>query len=164
MNTKRLWAGFILVMVISFGVLLYYGEEIYRKAPPEPEKVVTQSGETLFSGQDIKNGQNVWQSIGGQELGTVWGHGAYKAPDWTADWLHKEAVFILNKWAEADYGKDFGTLSDENKAALTARLKGLIRKNRYDKNTGILTVPDIQAEAVKAISEEYAGLFMDGPQ
>ncbi|WP_153630734.1 nitric-oxide reductase large subunit [Prolixibacter sp. SD074] len=164
MNTKRLWAGFILVMVISFGVLLYYGEEIYRKAPPEPEKVVTQSGETLFSGQDIKNGQNVWQSIGGQELGTVWGHGAYKAPDWTADWLHKEAVFILNKWAEAEYGKGYAALNDENKAALKARLKNLIRKNRYDENTGVLTIPDVQAEAVKAISKEYTGLFMDGPQ
>jgi nitric oxide reductase subunit B len=164
MNTKRLWAGLILVMVISFGVLLYYGEEIYRKAPPEPEKVVTQGGETLFSGQDIKNGQNVWQSIGGQELGTVWGHGAYKAPDWTADWLHKEATFILNKWAEQDYGKGYGALNNENQAALKARLTDLIRKNRYNPETGVLTIPDVQAEAVKAISEEYAGLFMDGPQ
>ena len=81
---------------LSFSVLLYFGREIYHQAPPVPEKVVTADGTVLFTGQDIKDGQNVWQSLGGQEIGTVWGHGAYQAPDWSADWLHKEAVFILN--------------------------------------------------------------------
>ncbi len=81
MNTRKLWIGFILVMVISFGILGYYGWEIYREAPPIPEKVVNNSGKVLFTGQNIKDGQNIWQSIGGQELGTVWGHGAYQAPD-----------------------------------------------------------------------------------
>ncbi len=84
----KLWIGFIAVMVGSFAVLGYYGSEIYRKAPPIPEKVVTASGKVLFTGQDIKDGQNVWQSIGGQEVGTVWGHGAYVAHDLTADWMH----------------------------------------------------------------------------
>jgi len=67
-------------------LLLYFGKVIYRPAPPMPDKVVTTSGTVLFTGQDIKDGQNVWQSMGGQELGTVWGHGAYQAPDWSADW------------------------------------------------------------------------------
>ncbi len=71
MTTKKLWFGFIAVMTISFAVLLYYGVEIYRKAPPIPDKVVTTNGTVLFTGQDIKDGQNVWQSVGGQELGTV---------------------------------------------------------------------------------------------
>lgn len=76
MKTKKLWIGLILVMAISFGVLIYFGTEIYRKAPPVPDKVLTASGTLLFTGQDIREGQNVWQSVGGQELGTVWGHGA----------------------------------------------------------------------------------------
>ncbi len=101
-SEKKLWIAFALVMSISFAVLIYYGFEIYQQAPPVPEKVVTTDGEVLFSGQDIKDGQNVWQSMGGQEVGTVWGHGAYLAPDWTADWLHREADFILNKYSEAD--------------------------------------------------------------
>ena len=46
----------------------------------------------LFTGADIRDGRNIWQSIGGQEVGTVWGHGSYVAPDWSADWLHREAV------------------------------------------------------------------------
>ena len=94
MTTKKLWIGFITVMVLSFSVLLYFGKEIYKQAPPIPVKVVKPDGTVLFTGQNIKDGQNVWQSLGGQEIGTVWGHGAYQAPDWSADWLHKEAEYI----------------------------------------------------------------------
>ena len=77
-------------MTLSFLLLGYYGREIYYAAPPIPKQVVTADGTVLFTGQDIKDGQNVWQSIGGQEVGTIWGHGAYVAPDWSADWLHRE--------------------------------------------------------------------------
>ncbi|MDO9040015.1 MAG: nitric-oxide reductase large subunit, partial [Bacteroidota bacterium] len=80
MDTKRLWIGFTVVMVVSFAVLGYFGREIYRKAPPIPDRVVTTSGKVLFTREDIQDGQNVWQSIGGQQLGTIWGHGAYQAP------------------------------------------------------------------------------------
>lgn len=55
-----------------------------------------------FTGKEIKDGQNVWQSIGGHEVGSVWGHGAYVAPDWSADFLHRELVFILDRWAQGE--------------------------------------------------------------
>ena len=115
MKTKRLWFGFLAVITISFTVLLYFGKEIYRQAPPVPEKVLTTDGKVLFTGQDIKDGQNVWQSMGGQELGTVWGHGSYQAPDWSADWLHRESVYILNRFAQELDRTSFEMLSDERK-------------------------------------------------
>ena len=80
---RKLWISLIAVISLSFLVLGYYGTEIYRKMPPIPKRVVTAEGTVLFTGQDIKDGQNVWQSIGGQEVGSIWGHGAYVAPDWT---------------------------------------------------------------------------------
>ena len=89
---RKLWLSLAIVITLSFLVLGYYGTEIYRLAPPVPKRVVTTDGKVLFTGQDIKDGQNVWQSMGGEEVGTVWGHGAYVAPDWTADWLHREAT------------------------------------------------------------------------
>jgi len=128
MSTRKLWIGFIAVMVISFSVLLYFGREIYRQAPPVPEKVIKQDGTVLFTGQDIKDGQNVWQSLGGQEIGTVWGHGAYQAPDWSADWLHKEAVYILNQLALKQDGIPYTDLSEERKAFLKIILQKDLRK------------------------------------
>ena len=64
-----------------------------------PGKVVTADGRVLFTGETIRNGQNVWQSTGGQEIGTIWGHGAYVAPDWSADYLHRQSIIVLDRWA-----------------------------------------------------------------
>lgn len=164
MKTRKLWLGFIAVMAISFAVLLYFGREIYRQAPPVPEKVVTTDGTVLFTGQDIKDGQNVWQSIGGQELGTVWGHGAYQAPDWSADWLHKEAMFILDRLAQQSDGTTFENVSDERKAALKITLQKDLRKNTYNAATGVLTISKLRADAIAENTKYYTGLFTNASE
>ncbi|GAP67588.1 nitric oxide reductase, NorZ apoprotein [Bacteroidales bacterium 6E] len=163
MTTRKLWLGFIAVMTISFGILLYYGREIYREAPPVPEKVVTTDGRVIFSGQEIKDGQNVWQSLGGQQLGTIWGHGAYQAPDWSADWLHKEAVFMLDAMSMETTGKKFDQLNNEEQAAMKVRLQNEVRKNTYDPATGTLTISSLRAQAIEANSAFYGGLFTNDP-
>lgn len=163
MKAKKLWLGFIAVMVVSFGVLLYYGREIYREAPPIPENVITEDGRVLFTGQDIKDGQNVWQSMGGQELGTVWGHGAYQAPDWSADWLHKEAVFILDELAQQTNGVSYEQLSEDKQASLKVILQNDLRKNTFIKAQNTITVSNLRAKAFENNSKYYGGLFTDDP-
>ncbi|HKM94605.1 MAG TPA: nitric-oxide reductase large subunit [Prolixibacteraceae bacterium] len=163
MKTKTLWISFILVMVISFGILGYYGIEIYRQAPPIPEKVITPDGVIVMTSAEIKDGQNVWQSMGGQEVGTIWGHGAYQAPDWTADWLHREALFMLDKLALNEYGISYDNANDEQKAVLEMRLQKEMRANTYDEATKTTTISTLRAEAFKALSSHYRGLFMDDP-
>jgi nitric oxide reductase subunit B len=163
MKTRKLWISFITVIVMSFSVLLFFGREIYKQAPPIPSKVITPDGTVLFTGQNIKDGQNVWQSLGGQEIGTVWGHGAYQAPDWSADWLHKEAVFILDKLALQQDGKPYNELSTERQAFLKILLQKELRKNTYDPITGILTVSAMRAEAIASNSKFYGGLFTSDP-
>jgi len=66
------------------------------EAPPHPD-VYTSDGRLLFPGSFITDGQGVWQSSGDREIGTVWGHGAYVAPDWSADWLQRESEIALRK-------------------------------------------------------------------
>ena len=92
---RKLWIALAVVIIASFAVLGGVGYKGIKSGPPIPAQVVTTDGTVLFSGEFIRDGQNVWQSIGGQEVGTVWGHGAYVAPDWSADWLHREATWIL---------------------------------------------------------------------
>ena len=87
---KKLWFTLIGVLIVTFSLLGYYGAEVYRQAPPIPTQVVTADGKALFGKEDILDGQTAWQSVGGMQLGSIWGHGAYQAPDWTADWLHRE--------------------------------------------------------------------------
>ena len=157
----KLWVALTCVITLSFLVLGYYGSEIYRLAPPIPKRVVTTSGSVLFTGQDIKDGQNVWQSMGGQEVGTIWGHGAYVAPDWSADWLHREAVWLLEHWASESGGKTYEQLDPERQAALRERLKKEIRSNTYNPSTGDLVVSPLRAEAIEAVGAHYDGVFGD---
>jgi nitric oxide reductase subunit B len=163
MQYRKLWIAFGLVMVVSFAVLGIFGKEIYRQAPPIPGKVISTDGTLLFTGQDIKDGQNVWQSMGGQEVGTIWGHGAYVAPDWSADWLHREALFMLDSWAQRDAGKPFAELGTEDQAGLRARLQSEVRENTYDTASGNLVLSPLRAQAYAHLKEYYSGLFMDEP-
>ena len=163
MNFKRLWIGFIAVIVISFATIGYFGLEIFRKAPPVPDRVVSVDGQTLFTGQDIRDGQNVWQSMGGQEIGTIWGHGSYVAPDWSADWLHREATSILDRWAEADFGGTYSEQSLEDQALLRTRLQEELRRNTYDSSSGILSVTATRAAAIRGNSDYYSRLFTHDP-
>jgi nitric oxide reductase subunit B len=125
--------------------------------------VVTNSGKVLFTGQDIKDGQNVWQSMGGQEMGTVWGHGAYQAPDWSADWLHREAVFMLNKMALANDSIPYQKLSLEKQAALKIGLQKELRTNTYNADNKILTISEYRTQAFQENSKYYSGLFTNDP-
>lgn len=163
MKSRNLWFTFIAILVICFSILGFYGHEIYREKPPIPDRVISEDGITIFTKQDIIDGQNVWQSIGGQEVGTVWGHGAYVAPDWSTDWLHKESVYLLDKWAEKDFSSNYSNLDAEKQAALKARLQKELRTNTYDDETGIIHVTDDIAEAIKDNCAHYAGLFMNDP-
>jgi nitric oxide reductase subunit B len=160
-NYRRLWISLALVMIISFAILGYYGGRIYQVMPPIPDRVVTEDGTELFTAQDIKVGQNVWQSIGGQEVGSIWGHGAYVTPDWNADWLHRESMFILDKWGNADFGQNYDDLNVEQQAQLKARLKNEIRMNTYNPDTKEIVISNDRGDAYRYLSGYYTGLFMN---
>ncbi|MCC6728436.1 MAG: nitric-oxide reductase large subunit [Chthonomonadales bacterium] len=163
MEYRRLWGALSVVIVVSFAVLGYYGGEIYRQAPPVPERVASASGSVLFTGEDIRTGQSVWLSMGGQEVGSVWGHGAYVAPDWSADWLHREAVALLNRWSIAAAGAAYDQLAPEARAALRERLALEMRANTYDAATRTVSVSEPRASAILAVADHYERLFGADP-
>lgn len=162
MNMKVLWTYFALVMVVSFAVLGWIGVRIYQEAPPIPRRVVATGGQVVIDEGEISAGQNVWQSLGGMEVGSIWGHGSYVAPDWTADWLHREAVFILDRWAEDDFGARYDELGGERQAQLRARLADVMRTNAYDPASGEATIDPVRAAAFEANLAHYSKIFSEG--
>ncbi len=162
-RTKKLWITLGVVLVGTFTLLGLYGREVYRQAPPIPERVTSESGKLLMTKDDILRGQQVWQSIGGQQVGSVWGHGAYQAPDWSADWLHREAVAVLDVFSNTRHGRPFGELSAEEQGGLKERLRREMRKNTYDVASGTLVVSDARAAAMAKTAAHYAALFSDDP-
>ena len=124
---KKLWITFAVVMVVSFSVLGWIGTRIYQEMPPIPARIVDTSGIVVVADGDIGRGQNVWQALGGMEVGSIWGHGSYVAPDWTADRLHRESSFVLDEWANAEYSKPKRQLDAENQGKLRGRLEQMHR-------------------------------------
>ncbi|MFN8094426.1 MAG: nitric-oxide reductase large subunit [Vicinamibacteria bacterium] len=161
--SNRAWWALGLTLLFAFTVLGFFGREVYRQAPPIPERVVTADGATLLTRDDILTGQEVWQSTGGQQLGSVWGHGAYQAPDWSADWLHREATALLDAWAAREGGTPFARLAPERQAALRERLKREMRTNTYEPATGAVTISADRAAAFAATAAHYDALFGGTP-
>jgi nitric oxide reductase subunit B len=155
MQYRKLWITLGVVVLTSFTILGVAGYKGIQSAPPIPERVVTADGTLLFTGEQIRDGQNVWQSLGGQEIGSIWGHGAYVAPDWTADYLHRELTIILNRWG-------YASATAEQKAALRERLQQSIRTNTYQKETGTITVSRERASAYHQLTTHYGSVFGAG--
>jgi nitric oxide reductase subunit B len=161
-STNRLWRWLGLICVLSFGALGYLGWQIYLAAPPIPQAVATTDGEVLFTGEQIQRGQQAWLSAGGQQLGTVWGHGSYVAPDWSADWLHREATALQNiRAAEQRKATPAMTLAD--KAAVDARVREEMRRNTYDDIDRSVKVSPERAQAIREVARHYEDLFGSEP-
>jgi len=162
MQYRRLWIALGLVMLAGFTVLGTVGYKAINNGPPIPGKVVTADGQLLFTGETIRDGQNVWQSTGGQEIGTIWGHGAYVAPDWSADYLHRQSVIVLDLWAQQQGAANFDALNREQKAALQARLTEMTRRNTYDPATDTITLDNDRAAAFRELAAYYADVYGNG--
>src|SRR5436305_7299026 len=159
---KKLWISFAAVLVISFSVLGWIGTRIYQEMPPIPARVVDTNGAIVVASGDVGRGQNVWQSMGGMEVGSIWGHGSYVAPDWTADWLHREASFVLDEWSGNAYGKPYAQIRAEDQSRLRGRLEKVYRNNTYDAATGTIRVDPARARAFEACLRHFSDVFIKG--
>ncbi len=159
--TRKLWQWLGVVFVLSFAALGWLGREIYLAAPPIPAAVQTPDSAKLFTGDDVRHGQQAWLAAGGQQLGTVWGHGSYVAPDWSADWLHREAVALRELVAVERLGAEYDALTPSQKAAVDADVTAEMRANTYDEAAKTVTVSPLRAKAIRAVARHYDDLFGD---
>jgi nitric oxide reductase subunit B len=134
----------IFVLIIGFAVLIWMAIRVHKDAPPIPEKVVGPSGETIFTREDIVAGQEVFLKYGLMENGTIWGHGAYLGPDFSAEYLHTVAVDTSAHLAKQFYNRSPSDLTPVERAAISGEVQQLLKQNRYNGETKllILTLPE----------------------
>ncbi|MGB6064616.1 MAG: cbb3-type cytochrome c oxidase subunit I [Desulfomonilaceae bacterium] len=145
----------ILVVLAGFSVLILVAVLAYRGAPPIPEKIVTTSGKTLLTGQEILAGQKVFEKYGLMENGTLWGHGAYLGPDFSAAYLHTLGVEAANTMAQKLFGHDMNQPSRGERATVQDKVRLLLKQNRYDPRTRTLVFTDPEASSYR----EQVGLW-----
>ena len=139
----------VLVVLSGFFVLGLLAYRTYMAHPPVPAQVVDRNGHVLFTGKDISSGQQVFLHNGLMEYGSVFGHGAYLGPDYTADYLRRSANLVRDA-----YG---GRSSD---AAAQKTIEDM-RTNRYDSKTNTLTFSKPEASAFRQLVPYYSRFFSD---
>ncbi|MFA5584372.1 MAG: cbb3-type cytochrome c oxidase subunit I, partial [Bacteriovoracaceae bacterium] len=159
---RKYWWLLLGVLILTFSVLGFFGREVYRQAPPLYSEMTTTDGQVIYTQDDILTGQTVWQSIGGQQIGSIWGHGAYQAPDWTADWLHRELVFYQEIYAQELLGKKFSETTVEDQMRIKASMLKDYREASLVNDR--LIISDIRFKAFELTKNYYLKLFSNDPE
>ncbi len=139
--------GVALVMLFSFFVMGILTYRTYSNSMPQPDKVVSSTGETLFTTDDITKGQVTFQARGLMEYGSIMGHGGYLGPDFTAEYLRKATEFTEHQIRDSG-AQDPKTLNVKE-----------WRTNRYNESTGVLTFTPNQAAAFGVMKDYYGKFF-----
>lgn len=145
---SRAWIQAVIIVVLfGFFVLGFLAYETYSFEPPIPRRVTDSNGAVLFTGDDIIAGQEVFLRNGLMEYGSIFGHGAYLGPDFTADYLHRAALSSINFYGGND--------SDRAKVQTITDFKA----NRYDDKSGTLIFTNAQSHAFADLKNYYAEFF-----
>ena len=139
----------MIVLLLGFFVLGFLAYRTYTDQPPIPSRVQDPDGQVLFSHDDILSGQGTFLRNGLMEYGSIFGHGAYLGPDYTADYLHRAALLVRQHYASQG--------SDRSAAQAVADFK----TNRYDPISGVLTFTDAQAAAFNELTNYYRRIFSE---
>ncbi len=149
----------ILVMIFGFSVLSFVTVLTYTNAPPIPEQVTDGTGTLVFTGSDIEKGQEVFLKYGLMEHGSLWGHGAYLGPDYSAEYLHRLSEVTRDTIATERYGKMFAQLSPDEQSAASARTITELKENRYEPASRTLRFSPSEAAAYRIQLPEWSEYF-----
>ena len=90
LNPKNWWLPLLIIFTISITGVFMMGLHTYTEAPPVAN-FVDRAGNSVYTKEDIQNGQMVFQKYALMEYGSMFGDGAYRGPDYSAEALHLTA-------------------------------------------------------------------------
>ena len=134
------------VFIYGFAVLIAVTTKAYSDKPPVPEVVTDATGATLFTGDDVRRGQALFLHYGLHDNGSIWGHGAYLGPDFSAEYLHQVAL--------ATRALNPGKSEEE--------INAIAKANRYDAESGVLQFDAAQTQ-VFAQAPDYWKVYFSNP-
>ena len=151
----------VIIIIVCFAILIWVAVRSYTDAPPIPAKVVDSSGRTVFTGDDILSGQEVFLKHALMENGTIWGHGAYLGPDFSAEYLHNLVLDGRESLAREMYGAGFSDLDGAKKITVADVVRRMVKENRYDPSTGTLTFTAAESYSFENQQEKWKGYFRE---
>lgn len=152
----------ILIMIVGFSILGLITRLAYDNPPPIPNQVIDSKGQVLFTRDQITRGQGVFLKNNLMEHGTLWGHGAYLGPDYSASHLHEQTLTMQKLLADKIYRKTFDQLTEFEQGAISQEIIKTLKYNRYDAKTDTLTLTDEEAKAYEHSLNFWKDYFTSG--
>ncbi len=153
--------GVILVLIIGFAVEMLISVQAYQNAPPIPTEVLDPSGRVLFTGKDILAGQQVFLKYGLMENGSIWGHGAYLGPDFSAKYLHEMGQETSRSLALMRFGRTLDELSPTERQVIHAEASRQLKENHYDNKANTLTFTESESRSFQDQISQWTSYFSD---
>jgi nitric oxide reductase subunit B len=132
---------------LGFAALGYLAIRVYEDHAPIPGRVVSEDGKVLFTRENVLGGQEAFLTYGLIQCGSVYGHGAYLGPDFTADYLHRQALMMQRLYGDGP--------------AAQQRVPAELQANRFDPAADTLTWTVGQVEAFHWLVERYREEFLN---
>lgn len=151
-----------LVMIVGFSILGLITSIAYDNTPPIPKQVVNLEGKVIFTREQVMQGQGVFLKNNLMEHGTLWGHGAYLGPDYSASHLHEQTLTMQKLLAQKIYDKPFDKLNAFEQGAVSQEIPKILKHNRYDSHTDTLVFTDEEAKAYEHSLEVWKNYFTTG--
>ncbi len=151
--------GAVLTIIVGITGLMFMGKTTYEGAPPISGKAVVDGGITVYTGEEILAGQSVFQKYGLMDYGSIFGHGAYRGPDFTADYLHRQGALMREFYAEQNFRSAYEQIDQDKRAAIDRQVIAEIKQNRYEPSSNQLKLNPAQAFAHEKIVQHYQDYF-----
>ena len=161
MSQKGLTAAFWTIALVMVTALIYYTATLQKEVPPLPTTVKSESGEVLYTYDDIVEGKGYFQEFDLMDWGTLLGMGAYMGPDFTTDFMHYRAEYLYDFYAQKIYSKSAKDLNDIERGAVKERVKQDMKKQTKLLEGGT-TYTDASAEAYHKNVKYLTKLLVEG--
>lgn len=155
LNPKNWWLPLLIIFTISIAGVSLIGVHTYTEAPPVPD-YVSEKGDVIFSKNDVLNGQVFFQKYALMDYGSMFGDGANRGPDFTAEALHQVALYMNTYFITQITGNNDSSLL---KKAVAAQVKTEIKTNNYEYATNKVRLTGAQGYAADELIKYYLDKF-----
>ena len=152
MNPRKWWIPLTIILVVSVAGVSLIGYETYYKAPPIPD-FIDEDGLVITTHDDILEGQALFQQKALMEYGSMFGDGANRGPDYTAEALHQVAEAMKAFYAHQPDATKLSWLG------AGVQVQREIKHNRYQESSNTVTLSPAQAYAFAQLSAYYKEIF-----
>ena len=141
--------GLVFILLLEFTVLIWVtlGSYYRESQPPIPEKVADSKGLVVFTKADIETGQQLFLKKGLMNNGSIWGHGAYLGPDFSAQYQHNLAVEVRDNISIEKFKTEFPNLKPDQKELLVSLTRDYLIVNRYNPDNQTLLFTEIEKKS-----------------